>query len=162
MAGSSSSVNWPNYSAQNVQRASKQSSSTGSASTLGKDEFLKILITQLQNQDPMQPLEDKEFISQMAQFSALEQTMNMATQIGALRNAPGMVANTLGMNVTWNETDNSGKTVEKSGIVDSIVTRDGVAFARIGEKEIKMEEITSISNPPADDSDSGTEVSSGE
>ncbi len=45
---------------------------------LGKDEFLKILITQLENQDPLNPMDDKEFIAQMAQFSSLEQMQNVA------------------------------------------------------------------------------------
>jgi flagellar basal-body rod modification protein FlgD len=45
---------------------------------LDKDAFLKLLITQLANQDPMQPMEDKEFIAQMAQFSTLEQINNMS------------------------------------------------------------------------------------
>lgn len=67
----------PNYYLANQTRSMP-------SSNLGKDEFLKILMTQLQNQDPMNPMEDKEFISQMANFSSLEQMMNMSKSIETL------------------------------------------------------------------------------
>ena len=51
---------------------------------LGKDDFLRILITQLSNQDPTAPMQDREFIAQMAQFSSLEQMTNMATDFAKM------------------------------------------------------------------------------
>ncbi|WP_035244127.1 flagellar hook assembly protein FlgD [Desulfonatronovibrio hydrogenovorans] len=52
---------------------------------LGKMEFLKLLITQLENQDPLNPMDDKEFVAQLAQFSSLEQMTNIAEDVNAIR-----------------------------------------------------------------------------
>ncbi|MCK5249261.1 MAG: flagellar hook assembly protein FlgD [Spirochaetaceae bacterium] len=63
---------------------------------LGKDDFLKILITQLQHQDATKPMEDREFIAQMAQFSSLEQMTNMSSQFTELA---AMLKGTRAMNL---------------------------------------------------------------
>ena len=64
--------------------ATNEANKVGKRNTgvLGKDDFLQLLITQLQHQDPMNPASDTEFIAQVAQFSSLEQMQNMnsATQ----------------------------------------------------------------------------------
>ena len=51
---------------------------------LGKNDFLNMILTQLQNQDPLNPLDNAEFASQLAQFSTLEQLTNMNGQLNSL------------------------------------------------------------------------------
>lgn len=54
---------------------------TSSTQSLGKDEFLQLLVAKLQYQDPLNPMEDEDFIAQLAQFSSLEQMNNIASGI---------------------------------------------------------------------------------
>ncbi|RTE01781.1 flagellar hook capping FlgD N-terminal domain-containing protein [Paenibacillus whitsoniae] len=112
--------------------------------TLGKDDFLKILITQLQNQDPTQPLQDKEFIAQMAQFTSVEQLTNMASEMKLMRQSLGFVSGLIGKSITWTDIDSSGASVESSGIVDSITFKDGNQYANVGGKEITLDKVSKI------------------
>ena len=59
-------------------------------SDLDKEAFLMLLVTQFQYQDPLNPMEDKEFIAQLAQFSALEQSMQTNENITNLINETAM------------------------------------------------------------------------
>ncbi|MEC0133189.1 MULTISPECIES: flagellar hook capping FlgD N-terminal domain-containing protein [Paenibacillus] len=131
------------------------SARTTGNSTLGKDQFLKILITQLQNQDPMQPMEDKEFIAQMAQFTSVEQLMNISTQLNAMNQSLGSVSGLIGKDITW--TDTATK-LPKTGNVESIVVSNGIQYAVVGKDRISLTDITQIQNAAATpESVSGTD-----
>jgi flagellar basal-body rod modification protein FlgD len=75
--------------------------SQGQAGILGKDDFLKLLIAQLRNQDPLRPMEDKEFIAQMAQFNVLEQMqqLNQAFEAYAAMAQFGQASSLIGKTV---------------------------------------------------------------
>ncbi len=89
--------------------------------TLDKDDFLKILITQLSYQDPTAPMEDKEFISQMAQFSSLEQMTNMSNGFNELSGMLGQ-SNALNLLGKWVEVIDGDKMI--SGKVEEVSGRD--------------------------------------
>jgi len=67
--------------------SSTTSATTASATgtnSLGQDAFLKLLVTQLQHQDPTKPMDNSEFISQLATFSSLEKLSAISTQVSAI------------------------------------------------------------------------------
>ena len=67
---------------------SSSSTSTTPASSntnVTKDEFLQLLVAQIQNQDPLNPADSTQFLTQLAQFQTLEQSMNMGTDLSAIR-----------------------------------------------------------------------------
>ncbi len=78
---------------------------------LGKDDFLKLLLTQLTNQDPTSPMEDTQFISQMAQFSSLEQMTNMNESFKKMVSVinSSQAASTLGKSVEIDIGDSTAK-----------------------------------------------------
>ncbi|GGD68353.1 flagellar hook capping FlgD N-terminal domain-containing protein [Paenibacillus nasutitermitis] len=131
---------WPYYSSSNVQTAAVKPKDD----TLGKDQFLRILVTQLSNQDPMQPLQDKDFIAQMAQFSSVEQLMNMTGELTKLRQNLGMASTMIGKEIQWFETAETGELLPMIGKVDSIILSGGVQYARVGDKDIDLDSIVAI------------------
>lgn len=132
---------WPYYSKTNIDKSEARNTD----GTLGKDDFLKILITQLQHQDPTKPLEDREFIAQMAQFSSVEQIMNMSNEMGMLRQAIGITPDLIGKSVIWETPSLDGESVvEQTGIVSAITFKDGQQYAIVNETEVSLPQIVKI------------------
>lgn len=109
------------------------------ASALGKDQFLKLLIAQLQAQDPLNPTQDTEFVAQLAQFSSLEQLTNVNATLEGVTAAQDRMAAT-------QATSMLGKTVTAIG--DRFDLAQGAEtdlkfFLEKDAKDVKLEVLSS-------------------
>lgn len=138
---------------------------------MGKDTFLKLLVNQLSNQDPLNPVDDKEFLAQMAQFSTLEQIQNlnetMETKIGDLvstmetgmqENYNALVGinnnlimqqnfqamNMLGQEVTAVIEPVEGTEGTIEGTVQSVSFKEGRVQITIDDRQLYMDEIMQL------------------
>jgi flagellar basal-body rod modification protein FlgD len=109
---------------------------------LGKDDFLRILTTQLSHQDPSSPLQDKDFIAQMATFSSLEQMTNLNTAFEKFANTQmSQYAAAIGKEISWTL---EGSTSPVTGVVGGVSTQDGNYFYMVGNEKIPTENVTEI------------------
>jgi flagellar basal-body rod modification protein FlgD len=103
--------------------------SRNTGGVLGKDDFLKLFVTQLQHQDPMNPMQDSDFMGQMASFSSLEQITNLAAANERIAsslsstNAIGLIGRTVTY-VDANDQIHTGK-------VEKVATSDGKPFLTV-------------------------------
>lgn len=76
-----------------ASQAATQSSEASERSKLDRDAFMKLLVTQLQNQDPMEPMDTREMITQLSQLTSVEHLMGMERQLGSLQNGIASLVN---------------------------------------------------------------------
>lgn len=118
--------------------------STKQQSQVDKDLFLQILTTQLRNQDPTQPMEDREMIAQMAQFSTLEQISNLNQAFNQFIDSQQVdisrYSTMINKEVTWTD-DVTGK--EESGVVKGIIKKDDQFYYQVNDEEIPVGNIIS-------------------
>ena len=106
---------------------------------LDKDAFLKLLVTQMQYQDPMEPTSNTEYMSQMAQFSSVEQIQNLSNVFNK-----GQSMNLTGQYVILNVPDSSGKIDQVSGLVDYVTMSEGKAYFHIGDQYYNSDYLDSV------------------
>ena len=112
------------------------------SSELGKDDFLKLLTEQLKNQDPLEPMDDMAFVSQMSEFSSLEQLTNLNSTMTDFVSAQGTsqpdAVSLLGKTVT---VQSNGESEGITGIVDAISFEGGKTYLKIGENGYTLDKV---------------------
>jgi flagellar basal-body rod modification protein FlgD len=134
---------------------------------LGKDAFMKLLVTQLQNQDPINPQSNEDFIAQLAQFSSLEAQNNLndsflglavLQQSNALMSQLTEGSTLIGQEVTFQDPTTGEFT---NGTVDSIRIQDGIAVLNVDGYDVPLMQVTEVLGA-VDDGASGDETESDE
>lgn len=119
---------------------------------LGKYEFLNLLMVQLRNQDPLNVQDDREFIAQMAQFSTLEQTTNLALAIENLVGFQQLTQGSalLGKEVEGVYTPQAGAQPEQiRGLVTETRVSNGNVYLLVNGVELPLKQVTRVIYPQA-------------
>lgn len=126
-----------------------KSGSTNTGSTnVDTATFLKLLTSQMQYQDPLDPQSNTDFVAQLALMTELEQMQSMN---GSLSTSKAM--NYVGKEIFASILDkDTGATRQYSGVVSGVVMKDGEAYAIVGNNAIRVDDITSVveSTPKTD------------
>ena len=141
-------TNLANITTNNNTGNSSSTAITNAANdTLGKDAFLKLLIAELSNQDPLNPMEDREFVSQMATFSELEQMQNMNKTLESMAEANKFSAvQYIGKAVAF--TKGEGEDAQQTvAIVNHVwFEPNGKAILDTTEGEVALEDVEGVSS----------------
>ncbi|AEE96057.1 flagellar hook capping FlgD N-terminal domain-containing protein [Mahella australiensis] len=133
----------------NTMSSAQASTVINKSAKLRQDDFLKLLAAQMQNQNPLDPMDDKAFIAQMAQFSSLEQMQNMSANL-SMAQAVAMI----GKEVYATIPTERGVQQQISGTVDSVKFSNGQAILTVGAVDVPLENVTEVR-----DLEDATEVS---
>lgn len=106
---------------------------------LDKDAFLKLLVTQMQYQDPLNPGDSTQYMSQLAQYSSLEATMNISNTLDK-----GNALNLVGEYVIMNTTNSAGEIEPISGLVEYATVKDGQVLLSINDTYYPAEDLDSV------------------
>ncbi|MCW2975490.1 MAG: flagellar hook capping protein [Actinomycetia bacterium] len=109
---------------------------------LGKDAFLKLLVAQLQHQDPGNPMDSSAFMGQLAQFSSLEQMTNVATAVDKLTasNSVTQSVGLLGHELVFARADGSAG----HGIADGVALLNGNVTIDVAGESVALADITAV------------------
>jgi flagellar basal-body rod modification protein FlgD len=119
-------------------RAGSISQALAGNQKLGQEEFLKLLITQLTNQDPLSPQDDKEFLAQMAQFSTVEGVGEMSKAMYQLQGA-SLIGRTVDATVA-----SASGTDQITGVVKAVYFKGNEVHFTVNDRDVTLSQISQV------------------
>ncbi|QTL98756.1 hypothetical protein GM661_12665 [Iocasia frigidifontis] len=119
--------------------STSETDSSDNSNTLGQEAFLELLVTELQYQDPLNPMEGTEYVTQLAQFSTVEQLTTMNDNMSSFLQYQGLYdgGSLIGKTVEINDG-------ELSGEVSKISIEDGKTYVYIDGEQYSVDDITMV------------------
>ena len=135
-----------------------KSTSKAAGGDLGKDDFMKLMLVQLQHQDPLKPMDDQAFIAQTAQFNALDEMTKLNKTLSALLDSQQLAEASGMIGKTVSASDKDGKAIK--GVVTAASVSGGVAMVHVGATKIELDKVTAVASddgnlPAADPAPTG-------
>ncbi len=116
---------------------------------LNKDAFLSLLVTQMQNQDPLEPAKNEDFLAQMAQFSSLEQMQNLNTSF-SMQQGYALVGKKI-LGLALNDITKESSYVE--GVVDAVTLKNGSTYVSVDGVDILLANVEAVMNDASSNAD---------
>lgn len=144
--------------------AATTTQSTAGSDELGQDAFMKLLVTQLKNQDPLAPTDNQEFIAQLAQFSSLEEMEQLNDNIvglAVLQQSNALMSQLtdssalIGKTVVYDDPNGEG---QLTGTVDSVKIQDGGAMLNIDGQDVPLVNVTEVTGAASSEGDGGEDA----
>ncbi len=114
---------------------------SGISASLAQDQFLQLLVAQLQNQDPLNPVSDKDFIAQLSQLSQLQSLQNLDANFGQVLRLQQLTSGTSLVGKTVSYTDADGAT--QTGVVSAVAVNEGNFELTVGTATVALDKVIS-------------------
>ncbi|MDZ4163671.1 MAG: flagellar hook capping FlgD N-terminal domain-containing protein [Smithellaceae bacterium] len=132
--------------------ATQSSVAAAGKTILGKDDFFKMLLAQLKNQNPLEPLDGTAFAAQLAQFSSLEQLQNLNNELKTLSNNQAVMIRSYAIGLIGKEVeaDISGEQYQETGyetvtgVVTGIRMKDNSIYLSLGGLDVNLKDVISV------------------
>lgn len=141
---------------QQTQAKTQQSNDSVGMDGLGQDAFMQLLLAQLKNQDPLKPMENTEFISQMAQFNSLRELMVLNKTMGELMTAQLVTQGSAMIGKTISANLETGKTIQ--GVVSGMQIRDNDVTLTVNGTQVPMSAVRIVTDTATDGGQGGSAV----